>query len=204
MNQFQLHHLNLPAQSVNRMFTAARILFVMICCVTASFCTAQNEQKTRNVFIITTDGFRWEELFKGADSSLITNPDYVKDSSLTREMFWDSTIVLRRKKLMPFFWNVIAKQGQIHGNRSYNNKVDVKNFYKISYPGYNEILTGYADWKPMLNFAIQNKNTNVLEYLNTQPAFHGKIVAFSSWNIMPYVFNEKRSDFLINSGSVPK
>jgi membrane-anchored protein YejM (alkaline phosphatase superfamily) len=52
----------------------------------------------------------------------------------------------------------------------------------------------------MLNFPIENKNTNVLEYLNNQPDFKNKIAAFTSWNLMPYIFNKKRCDFMINSG----
>ena len=152
------------------------------------------------MFIITTDGFRWEEIFKGADSSLLGNTAFVKDTALTKQMFWDSTIALRRQKLMPFFWNVIAKEGLLFGNRLFDNKVNVKNFYKISYPGYNEIFTGFADPMPVFNRPVPNKNTNVLEYLNKQPAFKGKVVAFSSWSVMPFILNEVRSGFSVNSG----
>lgn len=170
---------------------------LLICSLFFIYCPAQ---QAKNIFIVTTDGFRWEEVFNGADSSLISDTGFVKDILLTKQMYWDANLVNRRQKLMPFLWNVVAKQGQIYGNRTYHNNVNVKNFYKISYPGYNEILTGYADLKPMLNFAVQNKNTNVLEYLNTQQSFKGKVVAFSSWNLMPFILNEKRSGFPVNSG----
>lgn len=175
-----------------------KLLLTVIYFLISAVCFAQS--KKSNVFIITTDGFRWEELFKGADSSLINNSNYVKDTSLTKQMFWDVSDNLRRQKLMPFFWNVIAKKGQLFGNRNLDNKVNVKNLYKISYPGYNEILTGYADPIPILNAPVQNKNYNVLEFLNKQSAFKGKVAAFSSWNIMPYIFNEERSGFTVNSG----
>ena len=81
---------------------------------------------------------------------------------------------------MPFFWNVIAEQGQLYGNRNLQNKVNVKNIYKISYPGYNEILTGYAD--PILNpnLRLNNKNRNLLEFLNQQSRLEGKVVVFGS------------------------
>jgi hypothetical protein len=167
------------------------------------FCTrvdAQEFNTARNVFIITTDGFRWEEVFRGADSALISSSRYVKDTALAKAMFWDSTEELRRKKLFPFLWTVIARHGQIYGNRSLDNYVNVKNFYKISYPGYNEMLTGFADPFPIFNSPVPNRNTTVLEYLNRQPAFKGKVVAFSSWNIIPYIFNEQRSGVDVNSG----
>ena len=175
-----------------------KLLLAVICFLISAACLAQS--KTKNVFIITTDGFRWEELFKGADSALLSNTNFVKDTSLSKQMFWDNSDILRRQKLMPFFWNVIAQKGQIFGNRKLNNKVNVKNLYKISYPGYNEILTGYADPIPILNAPVLNKNYNVLEYLNKKEAFKGKVVAFSSWNIMPYILNEKRCGFSVNSG----
>jgi len=162
--------------------------------------TAQPPAKTRHLFIITIDGFRWQEVFTGADPSLVSNAEYVKDTALTRQLYWDSTAELRRRRLMPFFWNTIAANGRLYGNRLYNNKVNVKNFYKISYPGYNEIFTGHTDAFISPNLAINNKNTNVLEYLNSTAAFHGKVAVFTSWSIFPYILNEGRSDLPVNSG----
>ena len=161
---------------------------------------AQIPGKTKNVFIITTDGFRWQEVFTGADSSLINNTAFVKDTSLIKEQFWDNDPLERRKKLMPFFWSVIAKKGQLYGNRSYNNFVNAKNWYKFSYPGYNEIFTGYADPIPILNRPINNKNNNVLEFLNNSLEYKGKVVAFTSWNLFPYILNKDRNGLPVNSG----
>jgi hypothetical protein len=76
----------------------------------------------------------------------------------------------------------------------------VKNFYKISYPGYNEIFTGHTDAFSSPNLAINNKNINVLEYLNSTAAYHGKIAVFTSWRIFPYILNEARNGLPINSG----
>jgi hypothetical protein len=177
-----------------------KFVLVLFCFFIAIYGNGQTPQKSKNIFIITTDGFRWEELFKGADSSLIYNSKFVKDTLLSGQMFYDADLNMRRQKLMPFFWNVIAKQGQIYGNRLLDNKVNVKNLYKISYPGYSEILTGYADLRFVPNSPVKNRNTNVLEYLNKQENFKGKVVAFSSWNILPFVFNEARSGFSVNSG----
>jgi hypothetical protein len=176
--------------------------FLIYCtCLFFTFpATAQTPASTRNIFIITTDGFRWQEVFNGADSAILFNTDFVQDTGLLRHMYWDSSVATRRQKLLPFFWNVIARQGQLYGNRLWNNQVNVKNFYKISYPGYNEILTGYADPRPNLNSPVQNRNTNVLEFLNQQEAYKGKVAAFASWNLMPCIFNENRSNFPVNAG----
>lgn len=110
---------------------------------------------------------------------------------------------VRRKKLMPFFWNVIAQKGQLYGNRTMNNKVNAKNLYKVSYPGYNEILTGYTDPRIVINLPRNNKNVSILEFLNNQEEYHDKVVAFSSWYIFPYILNKERSGLKINSGYDP-
>ena len=162
--------------------------------------SGQNSLKTENVFIITTDGFRWQEVFTGADSNLINDKQFVEDAGLIKQMYWDSTAELRRKKLMPFFWNTIATQGQLFGNRFYRNKVNVRNIFKISYPGYNEMLTGYPDPVFIPNIPLPNRNTNILEWLDAHPEYSGRVAIFSSWNIFPQILNRKRNHLPINSG----
>src|SRR5690606_38761147 len=80
-------------------------------------------QKTENVFIITLDGFRWQELFTGADSALIGNKDYVRNPEELKSRFWKPTPEQRRETLMPSSWNPIARQGQLYGNRKHGNRV---------------------------------------------------------------------------------
>ena len=96
---------------------------------------------SKNLFIITTDGFRWQEVFNGADSLLINSDDYTPDKETVKALYWAGTADERREKLMPFFWNVIGSKGQIFGNRFLGNKVNTANYYSISYPGYNELFT---------------------------------------------------------------
>src|SRR5205085_2449648 len=135
-----------------------------------------------HLFIITIDGFRWQEVFNGADSLLLNNERYTPDTSTMKMMYWSSDVEERRKKLMPFFWNVLANKGQVYGNRYFNNRVDVSNIYSLSYPGYNEIFTGQTDMTISSNDKKINANRNVLEYLNQQKNFKGEVVAFTSWS----------------------
>lgn len=161
---------------------------------------AQGHAKTKHLFVITIDGFRWQEIFTGADPSLVANEEYVRDTALMRSLYWDSTAELRRKKLLPFFWGTIAEQGRLYGNRLWGNKVNVRNWYKISYPGYNEIFTGHTDAFSSPNLPVNNKHVNVLEYLNTSDEYKGKVAVFTSWNVFPYILNETRSGLPVNSG----
>src|SRR5699024_7142850 len=99
--------------------------------------------KTKNLVLILIDGYRWQELFNGANYDLLTNPKYNSNDSTQRiKKYWAATPQERRTKLMPFTWNYIAKYGQIYGNRKLGNKVGVKNPYWISYPGRTEVLSG--------------------------------------------------------------
>lgn len=158
------------------------------------------EQKVQNVFIICIDGFRWQEIFNGADSLIINNPAYVKDTALVKEQFWAEPQEERRRLLMPFLWDVVAKKGQLYGNEIYDNKVSTKNFFGISYPGYSEMFSGHTDRMLVPDLPINNRNNNVLEYLEQQPQYKGKVAAFTSWNIFPFIFNKKKTHFFINSG----
>ena len=105
----------------------------------------KDDPNSSNIFIITLDGFRWQELFYGADSSIIHDPHFTSEASYSKALFWSEDPQSRKEKLMPFVWNVIAQNGQILGNRKWGSKVNVKNFYSLSYPGYNEIFTGETD-----------------------------------------------------------
>jgi arylsulfatase A-like enzyme len=154
----------------------------------------------QNIIVVTIDGLRWQELFNGANEKIINEGSYVSDTGIVNEMYWDNDVQERRKKLLPFLWSVVAKRGQIYGNRDYGNKMNVANRYKFSYPGYSEMFTGYPDRKFVPNTPVLNRNTNIFEFLNHRKEYKGKIAAFSSWNIFPFILNEKRSGFTVNSG----
>src|SRR5690348_3055834 len=97
------------------------------------------QSKIDHLIVITTDGFRWQEVFTGMDSSIAVQKEFNQyDSAGLFKKYWRATGEDRRKVLMPFFWSTIAKQGQIWGNRAYGNKVNTANKYWFSYPGYNE------------------------------------------------------------------
>jgi hypothetical protein len=179
-----------------------KIIIVVLLGLHSYLAIAQNK-KAENVIVITLDGFRWQELFSGADDSLINNPGFSFDTASLKKKYWAATPEERRKKLLPFFWSTVASQGQLHGNRALGSKVNVMNRYWFSYPGYNELLTGYPDTAVNSNDKNYNKNTTVLEFLNRQAAFKGRVAAFTSWDCFDAIINEPRSGFLVSSGIDP-
>lgn len=154
----------------------------------------------QNLFIITLDGYRWQELFNGADPALLNDPAWTTDTGFAKALYGGATPEVRRARLMPFFWNVVARNGQLHGNRAYGNNCNTRNLYQISYPGYNEIFTGEPDLFISSNKKVRNGNRNMLEYINTIPGYTGHVAAFTSWDAFPYILNRDRSGFFLNSG----
>ncbi|TDO26875.1 phosphoglyceromutase [Sediminibacterium goheungense] len=151
-------------------------------------------QKTENIIIITTDGLRWQELFKGMDETIARDSRFNQDDSAAIfKEFGGSSESQKRKKLMPFLWNTLAIKGQLYGNRTVGSNVNVSNRYWFSYPGYNEILSGYADDRINSNDYAPNPNTTITEFFNQQPALKGKVGAFGAWEAFNRILNEQRS-----------
>jgi hypothetical protein len=160
--------------------------------------------KAENVLFVTTDGLRWQEVFSGADEALMNKGrGGVAELARLRRDFWRDTPEARREALLPFTWGVIAKEGQLYGNRQKGSAARVTNGLTFSYPGYGEILCGFADPRVDSNEKRANPNPNVLEWLDARERFRGRVAAFSSWDVMPYVLNAKRNGLPVNAGHQP-
>ncbi len=177
------------------------VVILIVCAFITSFSIQAQETNSPKVVLITLDGFRWQELFTGADPLLVSNEEFVHDTTDLKEKFWKENPEDRREALMPFFWKEVSKMGQIHGNRTLGSKVDLTNKMWFSYPGYNEILTGKADDARIeSNDKIPNPNTTILEIANNDLKYKGKVAAFGSWDVFPYIVNEERSGVPVNAG----
>ncbi|MBS9767775.1 MAG: phosphoglyceromutase [Flavobacteriaceae bacterium] len=182
--------------------------FLFLLAITTIFSCSEVKKKkqhtdksTHKVVWITLDGLRWQELFGGADSLIMNDKRFVKNIENLKEKFHRPTREERRKTLFPFIWNTVAKEGVIYGNRWKGSKVNLTNSMHFSYPGYSEILCGFADDVNVTsNDKIYNKNTTVLEKINNDPKFKNSVLAFGSWDVFPYIINDQRSKIPVNAG----
>jgi hypothetical protein len=150
--------------------------------------------KTKHVLFITTDGLRWQEVFRGAEEGLMNRANGgVPSEAVLREAFWAETVEARRARLMPWLWSEVAQHGQIFGNRDAGSEGRVTNPFNFSYPGYNEFLTGAPDPRIKSNRPIPNPNVNVLEWLQGRPGFAGRVAAVNAWQVLPAILNQERS-----------
>jgi hypothetical protein len=158
--------------------------------------------KTRNVVLIVSDGLRWQEIFTGADPTLLDEEHggiWDKPQDLKRE-FWRDDVNERRKALFPFLWTTIATHGQIFGNQTKGSIARVTNGFAFSYPGYNEMLTGHPDPRVNSNEFGPNPNISVYEWLNSLPELHGHVEVYATWATFKDIFNVSRSHLPLHVG----
>jgi len=57
-----------------------------------------SQQPVQNLIIVTTDGLRWQEVFKGMDTAIANNKKYNEDdSAYIYQHYWSDNVWDRRK-----------------------------------------------------------------------------------------------------------
>ena len=191
--------------------SALRLFALVIAASTLLVAEAAAQRRTlpapgdRTVVLIVADGLRWQEIFTGADSTLMNSAHggIWADSAVLQHEYWRATSGDRRAILFPFLWGVVAKRGQIFGNQDGGSIARVTNGMAFSYPGYNEMLTGAPDKRIDSNQFGTNPNVTVFEWLNGTLKFRDRVAVFATWNTFKDIFNEKRSHLLMHVGFDP-
>ncbi|WP_188760594.1 alkaline phosphatase family protein [Edaphobacter acidisoli] len=166
---------------------------------------SQQADNGQRVVLVMTDGLRWQEVFRGADASLLTPKRYFdgRDVSELEKEFLAATPEERREKLMPFLWKTMVPSGQIYGDRDAGSDAFVTNGLNFSYPGYSETLTGHGDPRINSNDNVLNPNLTVLAWLNHQPGMEGKVAAFGAWDVIASAVNPEKCGCAVNAGYAP-
>lgn len=162
----------------------------------------QGLRDQRLIFVM-LDGMRWQEVFRGADTELAANAEYMR-SSFAKEVrgrFVD--VPDRRRALMPFLTDVVGRDGALVGNRDAGSCARVTNDRWFSYPGYNETLTGKPDGRINSNDYGPNPNVTFLEWVNGRPGFSSRVAAATSWDAFTRIINVDRSGLPVNAGLMP-
>ena len=179
-------------------------LTVLLPLAAAAGSAAEPARKAENVIVVTLDGFRWQELFDGADESFMdAKQGGVRDVAGLKAKYLRSTPGERREALMPFFWGTVAKRGQVFGNPVRNARARSTNGLKFSYPGYSELFCGFADPRIVSNAKKPNPNLSVLEFLNGRPGFRGRVEAVCTWDVFPSIFRSAQNGLPVHAGWEP-
>ncbi len=177
---------------------------VIAIALTARVAAAQ-ELKTEFVFLVTADGLRHQELFGGVDPTLVTEDakksSGIEDLEAVRRAYWSEDAVVRREKLMPFFWKELAGEGIVLGNREGGSRVQVKNAHRFSYPGYAEILNGAPQPSIDSNDAVFSPRQTVLEYIREELDLErAQVACFASWRVFDWITRQSESTIFSNAG----
>ena len=175
-----------------------RIIFLVLSLFSQLSAFAINHH-SENLIIVTLDGMRWQEIFLGLDLKIVNQKKFTRNKKNLLENFGAAPFSSSRERLFPFIWKTVAKKGALLGNRKIGSKINVSNPYQFSYPGYNELFTGYPDPQVNSNENINNKNVNVFEFLRLQPSIANQIAVFATWETIPYILNRERSGLYINA-----
>jgi hypothetical protein len=175
---------------------------VTLVLATLSVRPGYTEGPAKNVVVITLDGFRWQEMFTGADAEYFKKEEDGQPGAAEKR-FWRPSAGERRAALMPFMWTTVATKGQVFGDPSAQSLAHVTNGLWFSYPGYNEMFSGAADPRVDSNDKVPNPNVTVLEWLNDRPGFRGRVAAFGAWDVLPSILNVDRSRVPVGSGFHP-
>ena len=175
-------------------FEMKLILLLGLCCIILTSKAADN------LILVSIDGLRWQEVFQGYQDDVLDLETFKEQKAGLVKQFSGTSPENKRQKLMPFLWNVLATDGMFIGNRDLGSYMQVTNDYWFSYPGYNELLTGKVDSKIDSNKPNDNPNITILEWLNKQSGYQGKVAAFGSWDVFPAIINRTRCGVPINAG----
>ena len=151
--------------------------------------------RTRNVILVTADGLRWQDLFHGIDP-LLANEKSVSMAPGIAAADARRKRAATRELLAPFFWSTIANNGVVLGY------VKVTNAFRVSYPGYSEILTGRASDSIITgNIDVQQPNETVLESLRRRLNLpKDRVGLFASWDHFHYIGEHTPKSITINAG----
>jgi hypothetical protein len=167
----------------------------------AALIFASNALKAaENVVLITIDGVRWQEMFRGLDRELALHDTYSSRQEELIEQFWREDASERAALLMPFLHATVMQAGTVVGNRDVGSCARLINDYNFSFPGYNEILSGVVNDAINSNAKQPNPERTFLELLSQNSDFRGRVAAFGSWDVFPFIYNTQRSGIPVNTG----
>ena len=180
-----------------------RIIVLGLLALAALVSCSKGDNDPRLV-IITFDGLRWQEVYGGADEALINDARFVRNIPATKEKYWGETVEARREALLPFLWSYAPEHGYMLGNRNKNSLMQVANAMSFSYPGYSEMFCGWPDDERIdSNDPNPNPNVSVLEVVNQDPRYKGKVMMYSSWESIRFAVNNERGGFKASSAHEP-
>ena len=175
--------------------------FFRIFAVLAGLVACSLSVAAENVVLVTFDGLRWQELFAGLDSKLVSNDEFTGQQESILALYSAESPDESARKIFPFLHSTVFNEGSYVGDRRSDSCARVTNDWYFSYPGYSEILTGVVNPTLNSNAKLPNPELSFLELLDATSKYGGKTAAFASWDVFPFILNTERSGLHVNAFS---
>ena len=133
-----------------------------------------------NVILITLDGVRWEEVFRGVDPGQSVDPN---------------------PQIFPFLTGTLAKQGVLFGNHGRGETVRVGNSHQNSLPGYQSIMactTQPCGSNLCGRIPVETFPERLLHDLNLKPE---QVATIASWDKIANAVEHVEGTLFVNAGN---
>jgi hypothetical protein len=162
----------------------AAMLAILVLAPPSSF-AAQPNTNDANVILLTLDGVRWEEVFKGVD------PGQSMDSEGTHSRIFD------------YLTGTLTQQGPLIGNKEKGERVTVSNPAQNSLPAYQSIMAGAT--QPCTSNAcgrihVETFPERILQDLQLKKE---EVATFASWEKIANAVEHVEGTTLVNAGIQP-
>ena len=138
---------------------------------------SERRPKTQNVVLIVSDGLRWQEVFTGAEEDLLNEKaggSWLSEKELRKRYWRPSAERAPRAAVSLPVGNGGEAAARLIGNQTLGSVAHVTNGKAFSYPGYNEMSTGFPNPAIDSNEFGPNPTPTVFEWLNKFDEFHGQ------------------------------
>jgi hypothetical protein len=140
------------------------------------------EAKDANVILLTLDGVRWEEVFRGVDDGLSVDAN---------------------KSIFTYLTETLIKQGVLYGDRTKGESVRVANSAQNSLPGYQSIMAGATQpcsGNGCGRIKVETFPERIVRDLQLSPE---QVATVASWERIAYAVEHVERTTFVNAGDRP-
>ena len=80
-----------------------------LCLLLCLGCFSQSLKAADNLLLVSIDGLRWQEVFRGYQDDVLNLDEFKAHKSRLEKQFSGENVQQKRQKLMPFLWQVVSK-----------------------------------------------------------------------------------------------
>jgi hypothetical protein len=152
------------------------------------------ERQTENVILVTTDGLRWEEVFRGAEEVLISR-EYgnVGDTNALREAFWRARPSRSGARLPAVSLGHRRPERSDLGQSRSEKRCARFERAQLLVSRLQRVPHGHCGSRASTATTRFSTRTPTCSSGCNSPGFEGRVVAAVNWDVLPWILNGPRA-----------